>query len=241
MSTPLVAGQLPDDLSFADWAVHVFDHPVTKKAWHWDTDAPFWNCEADPARTVEHLNKLFVDSRELVDRCSADQIGQGLTYLINGSCSNYMHSLLDEMVDLQSRLKCITAINVLFESCFASVCAEQISHTLTRGETSSPANYICYMFWDVAPLFAHSKIRPKKHEGNKDFLMTEAACLSVMERTMRIPHVACQESALHGLGHWHNYYPSEVEKIIDSYLYMPDSKRRGLRQYALSARTGMIQ
>jgi hypothetical protein len=96
------------------------------------------------------------------------------------------------------------------------------------------------MFWDVVPLCARSKLRPKK-AGTPNNVRIEATCLSVMERSLRVPHVACQESALHGLGHWHDYYPVEVEKIIDAYVYLPESKRRGLRQYALSARTGLIQ
>ncbi len=232
-------GYLTDDIGFEEWIRHIFDHEVAKPAWYWEDDAPYWNCDTFPDRTVEYLNRLFLNSGSLSDCFSPDQIGQGFWYLIGSSCSNYMHSLLDEKVDLRSRLKCVAAINVLFEKCFATVCDERISHIDIRGAKPNLANDICYMFWDVAPLFAHSKLRPKK--ATPDHVKTEAACLSVMERTLRIPHDACQESALHGLGHWHAYYPVEVEKIIDAYVYLPESRRRGLRQYALSAKAGLIQ
>lgn len=230
-------GQLPDEIQFDDWVRHVFDHSVSEPAWHRSGDAPFWNCDAFPEKTVEFINRLFLYSRDLPISYSPDQIGQGLWYLMGSS--NYMHALLDERASFQSRLKCIVSINTLFEKCFATVCNECISHTEIRGAKPNLANLICYMFWDVAPLFAHSKLKPKK--ATPDHVKTEAACLSVMERTLRIPHDACQESALHGLGHWHAYYPAEVEKIIDAYVYLPESKRRGLRQYALCAKAGLIQ
>ncbi len=36
-----------------------------------------------------------------------------------------------------------------------------------------------------------------------------------MARTLAIPHLACQEGALHGLGHWQRAYPDRVAAIVD--------------------------
>jgi hypothetical protein len=43
-------------------------------------------------------------------------------------------------------------------------------------------------------------------------------------------------SALHGLGHWANYYPEPVAAIIEAYLL----NHAPLRQYALAARSGAV-
>jgi hypothetical protein len=38
------------DLSFDEWVRHVFDHPVTEPAWHWDENADY--AELEPQRIV---------------------------------------------------------------------------------------------------------------------------------------------------------------------------------------------
>jgi hypothetical protein len=62
-----------------------------------------------------------------------------------------------------------------------------------------------------------------------------------MTETLNIESIACQESALHGLGHWQAAYPAEVELIIDRFL----SSHRELRPetviYAKIARCGCVQ
>lgn len=42
--------------------------------------------------------------------------------------------------------------------------------------------------------------------------------LATLQSLLRINHEACQESALHGLGHWHLNYPEEVENVINQFL-----------------------
>jgi hypothetical protein len=39
-----------------------------------------------------------------------------------------------------------------------------------------------------------------------------------MERILTLALLACQESALHGLGHWQRQYPVQVKTIIDRFL-----------------------
>jgi hypothetical protein len=154
-------GQLPDDIGFEEWIRHIFEHEAAKPAWHWEDDAPYWNCDAIPDRTVEYLNRLFLQSGSLSDSFSPDQIGQGFWYLSGSSCSNYMHALLDEKIDFQSRLKCIAAINVLFEKCFATVCDERMSHVALAGEkrTSRMTFATCSGMWSHS---AHARSSDQK-------------------------------------------------------------------------------
>ena len=70
----------------------------------------------------------------------------------------------------------------------------------------------------------------------------EAEILGILERTLALENVACQEAALHGLGHRHHKHASQVEVIVDTYLrrhlptWPPDEQGESLRGYALAAR-----
>jgi hypothetical protein len=70
----------------------------------------------------------------------------------------------------------------------------------------------------------------------------EAEILGILERTLALENVACQEAALHGLRHRHHKHASQVEVIVDTYLrrhlptWLPDEQGESLRGYALAAR-----
>jgi hypothetical protein len=64
--------------------------------------------------------------------------------------------------------------------------------------------------------------------------------LRVMERTLHLDSPACQESALHGLGHWMPQYPGRVQEIVDKFLAVRSGLRKELREYAQSARMGCV-
>jgi len=59
---------------------------------------------------------------------------------------------------------------------------------------TGPLNYVCYMWWDEFPSIASA--------GDSDLPMLHDAALRTMERILLLSSLACQESALHGLGHW---------------------------------------
>lgn len=75
---------------------------------------------------------------------------------------------------------------------------------------------------------------PSRAEEDNEFL-------GVMADILNLQSVACQESALHGLGHWQMHYPVIVAKLIDEFLARNQQLRAELRQYALSAQYGMVQ
>src|SRR5262249_33104418 len=97
----------------------------------------------------------------------------------------------------------------------------------------NPLNSPCYMWWDITPV-------PSGATDADQGPLTDA-CLSVMERTLALDSIACQENALHGLGHWHSHFPERVESIIDAFLTSDPNIRPELRKYALSARGGCVQ
>jgi hypothetical protein len=89
------------------------------------------------------------------------------------------------------------------------------------------------MWWDIIPFGGN----PNTPSGN----LLNAAALSVMTETLNIESIACHESALHGLGHWHAAYPAEVELIIDRFLSSHRELRPETVNYAKSARCGCVQ
>ncbi len=55
------------------------------------------------------------------------------------------------------------------------------------------------------------------------------------------PHPACQEGALHGLGHWGEHAPNRAQELIDMFLSENRAARPELVAYARAARGGCIQ
>jgi hypothetical protein len=88
------------------------------------------------------------------------------------------------------------------------------------------------MWWDLLP------ITGQPNDPGQTGLDREI--LGVMESTLRLDSVACQESALHGLGHWQRSYPRRVTEIINSFLQRQQGLREELRTYAKSAVQGCV-
>lgn len=215
--------------SFESWVDYVFNHPVTNPQWHFDSRLHVK--EPPPEMIVPYLTSLFQNPEESLSSFTKDQVAQGLNYLVSPSCSNYMFALRDDSIPWEKRELCIAAIYNLYERYFSKHCAETLSHL---GEEGNPLNGPCYMWWDVFPWFGHPK--------ESQYAKLDDAILSVMEKTLLINHVACQEGALHGLGHWARDYPQRVAQTIDGFLNSSTKKTIPfkLAQYAALARWGYI-
>jgi hypothetical protein len=88
------------------------------------------------------------------------------------------------------------------------------------------------MWWDIIPFFG-----APKDPARADL---DTTALSVMKTTLALPSIPCRESALHGLGHWHLYYPNQVEEIIDDARRNARAWSPELTAYAEQARTGYV-
>ncbi len=232
-----MGGQLTN-LSYDEWLMYVFDHPVddAMPAWHFAPNADWWNELDDPAITVCYLTQAF-ESIEIVAQPYTDaQLNQGLWFLLSNACSSHMFALMDENVPWQERERCIQSFSCVYERLFVPRCTPHLSHLL-RGTPSdpqgvNPLNSACYMWWDIVPLGG----KPDDTIGHR----LNHALLDVMERALALDSIACQESALHGLGHWCRYYPDTVTATIDAYLKRQPALPQELKTYALSARGGCV-
>jgi hypothetical protein len=235
--------QLPDDLPFDDWVAYVFDHEDPD--WNFKEDCPYWNEERNARLALSHMGRLFANPEILIGRFSPDQIGVGLNYLLSSGLSGHVFAVFDDTIPLEERLSVIRTIPTLYEKLLAKICARRLSH----GVSSAPpddtrADYICYMLWDVIPLFGRTrnpftKTDPDVRSRWSEHEAIERACLETIERILEIEHVACKESAIHGIGHWADAYPRWAAETVKR------AKKRGLippelDSYARAAAKGCV-
>jgi hypothetical protein len=214
--------------TFADWLRQVFDHPVKEPEWYWDIDAD--SSEPSPPECVSYLTRLFEEPESALAPYSDGQIGQGLWYLVSNTGSNHMFSLVDPDVSWPQLRQGIRSIAVLFDRLFAKRCSECLSHLDEPG--GRPLNPVCYMWWDLFPTFGTPE--------NPSCELLDAELLGVMKLVLGFDSIACQESALHGLGHWQLTYPEVVQQAIDEFLATKEGRRRELLEYAERARVGDV-
>jgi len=215
-------------LPFEDWVKEIFDHEVRKPEWYWDKDAFYWKAPSE--LTVEYLSQLFGRPLPVLANYSDEQVKQGFWCLISPGASSFMFAVTDETVPLDIRINCVHSIRGVFEQLFDGLCSEHLSHIDEKG--AAPLNSICYMWWDLVPLQLE-RDAPSKEAISK-------AALEVMEEILKLDSIACQESALRGLGHWELFYPTEVATIVDQYLKDNPNLRTELKAYALNAREGNV-
>ncbi|HAZ09278.1 MAG TPA: hypothetical protein DCZ01_12345 [Elusimicrobia bacterium] len=203
---------------------------MTRPEWFWETTA---EADWEPAQDdfLAYITQAFERSEIAFRGFSNAQIAQGLRFLISPSCSDGMFALKDDNIPWLKRQGVVRAIRTLFRDCFAKRCSSKLSHLDEKN--LDPLNGVCYIWWDVFPIYG----APQNTE-QKDL---DHEILAVMQSTLELNHVACQESALHGLGHWSHYYQDRVEKIIDQFLTHNEKLRPELRQYALQASAGRVQ
>jgi hypothetical protein len=219
---------LPPDLSFDDWVLHVFDHPATEPEWHWAPDAPYW--PGPPAAIVAHLTRLFENPLPPLEGFTDAELNKGFWYIASNGLSDYMFALADQTVPLDARLRCVRALSVLYRQLFATRCTPHLSHLDEPG--AGELNAACYMWWDICPLY-----RVPDDPAHREI---DRTVLDVMSEALAVDAIACQESALHGLGHWHHVYPREVETIVDRFIAARPTMRPELLSYARSARGGCV-
>lgn len=226
--------KLPNNISFEQWVDHIFDHTVKKNAWYWRDNHDWWDEEKLPAQAVSHLTRLFENPLTALAKFSDDQMGQGLWYLLNSATSNYAQALKVSEVALPDRLRCVDAMFITFQQLFAPRCLStwDVEHE-PKKRVGTQLDGVCYMWWDILPLHGTT--------AGSDHVAIGTTVLAVLTKTLALKSEACQQNALHGLGHWYSYYPKPIETIIDQYLARSHNLRAELLDYAQDARIGYVQ
>ena len=238
--------KVPTNVSFKEWVRCVFDHPVEREAWYWAVDSEAF--ELNPVRLVAHSSRLFAESASALAEFTNEQIDQGFWFLVGSPTE--LDVLCSEGVPLPDRLQCIHSISMLFEQCFAVRCTPHLSHLLSRKNDQGvgPLNSSCYMWWDLLwhpialwrdPSFSSQiPVAYRLQRANEDEI--DEACISAMELILELPSIACQESALHGLGHWGKFRHERCRGVIASFLQRHPAIHPKLREYALKAQEAKV-
>lgn len=212
---------------YQKWINHVFKHPVLEPQWYFDIDAP--NFE------VSNTEFVFLFIKTML-RCGIDllefdnaQVNQGLYYIFMNCCSDYMFQLRSASVSKEVKARAIIAIKHLYSDCFEKRCTPTLSHL---NEPGSPLNSICYMLWDITPL------NYWEDSDDKDFLYEQV--VDVLAFALKLPNIACVESALHGLGHTYMEAPKLVEQVLNEFLRENQLFNENLLSYAQFAKSGYI-
>ncbi|MFT2213933.1 hypothetical protein [Rhizobium giardinii] len=218
------------DLSYDDWLEHAFSHAIRPHGnpWFFDDDPPWW--DPTPSVAIDYFTRLFsTTGPSLAGFCDA-QIAQGFTYLLSTSASGDNGWFYNTSVPTAARRRCIEAIAEVFADLFAPRCAAVLCHLDEPG--AAALNTVCYMWWDEFPCLALP--------DDPDCDLLHSTAIDVMRRTLKLGSIACQEAALHGLGHWARYRPGDVAVTIDAFLGDGRGKRTELVSYSRSARCGCV-
>ena len=219
-------------MEFEAWMEYVF---LTDKESDSEADLARLDYIVEPdweviPEVVSHMTHLFNHAGELLAPYSDEVVSYGLDYIINeaGGC---VHGLYHSSLSQEQQIAWVRSHYPLFRHVFAKRCAPVLGHTATVAHNR--LNSLCYMWWDIIPVSGDPEINPLPT------LWFEEA-LDTMRQILNIPHVACQESAIHGLGHWYYRHQHRVSRILNAYILSGRGLRAGLHTYALNARKGGI-
>jgi hypothetical protein len=204
---------------------------VTDPQWYYATSPELNWYVPDSTEITRFMTRLFGSAGHLVERYSLEKVDQGL-YFICSHGSEYFFAAR-ECDDKDLQVEWVLSILPLYRDLFARVCTDHFGHLDDGPEPPSPLNTTCYMFWDLDCLEGAAMFPGEEHLVDPIF--------EVLEGALRLRSVACQESALHGLGHLQMYHKQRVRRIIGEFLEENDSLPTELKDYALGARTGCVQ
>ncbi len=186
---------------------------------------------------------LYVDDKAEVNRFAVrfnNDIAQIITahgeertnkavWHIYGSASGYMWDVLDPSLGAD-RLRFMESVKWLYANGFQRYCADHFGHIDSGVESPRPLNSSCYMLWDM------DGIECPAVNGEEEML---EASLDVLAFALRLDHAACQESALHGLGHLSHSDRTKTTPIIRDFIRRTDP-RGALKTYAENAIVGCV-
>lgn len=207
-----------DNILYEQWIRFLFDRAETENPLNWEPS----EFPATDEQKVCLAGQTFLKSGSDLAQYTDSQVCNGLRYIFDTGLSDISALICQKGVAEDLRINSVLAIKDLYRDCFFKRCTRTLSYIDEPG--SSPLNSVCYMLWDISPLTRWKDI-----------------VIDVMEEALYLPHDACIESGLHGLGHRYNHDKIRVTETIDRFLSKTSGLRPELKIYANHARTGYVQ
>lgn len=186
------------------------------------------NVGVEPVAFTEYFKRTLSQSGTDLLKFSDKQVNSGLWQLF--SSAGLVHVLKEPNVPLKLRTSSILAIKALYSDCFMQRARPILAHLGEPG--GSPVNSICYMLWDITPIGIW---------GTVEYCSYFDLAIEVLEYSLYLPHVACVESALHGLGHLGGGKSERVQLVIDKWKTQTKVGSPELITYAQNAHKGSVQ
>lgn len=208
-----------------EWMDRLFSEPATgdfSKRRLIELDEFCW----PDAATLVRLTEVFESPAVLLAPYADGSVDRAFWDLLG---SDVVVAVQNDSIEWGIRLRFIRSFEILFRELFAARCQPVLGHLSEEG---SPLNSSCYMWWDFDCWIASPAQLARS--------LLDSAFLASMRSILAIEHVACQESALHGLGHWHRRHADEVRVIVDEFIQREPYLRKELREYADRARSGHV-
>ncbi|APR85479.1 Hypothetical protein A7982_10828 [Minicystis rosea] len=213
----------PEDIipTFAEWVEHSFTDPLPMVPWD----------ELPDTVVAGYLAELFEEPRAWADALSDERINKGLWFICG--FDGYLRQARGPDVPKDLQIRWVRALRHLYRDLFAPRCTPDLGHMQVAGAvTGSPLNSICYMLWDLGQLEGAAMFPGSEHLVDPIF--------DVLTYALSLDSPACQESALHGLGHLKQYHRARVEGIIDAFIDQRPNLDVDLLAYARRARSGRV-
>ena len=208
------------DMSFDEWIKFIFDHPVdtdVHSPWYFDSQlTEFWDEwtigeKGSLEKQLEYAIKLFEDPMFLLKEYNPEQINQGFWFLLSGVSGFGLGDLIWKTeLPWSLREQCILSMVGPFQSIFMEI----------------PEQDSCNMWWDLLRDF----------QEKRDMRVTDAM-FRALNDILQSPTLACQVSALHGLGHIEHI---DKRKVIEEYLHHSENLDNETRDYAFAAIKGEV-
>jgi hypothetical protein len=208
---------------------YLFDRPVragNEPEWYWGIDVDF---EATSLEWTRIQTLIFQNAGEDLKRFSDEQIGMGLNYLMSNGVSNVSFAASDESVPLADAMKMVEAFPLLWRDCI-SPRTEHLKKPI--GLSDGMLAYVCYMWFDVTPLFRLSIRVPEWRDALQRTLLN----------LLYLPSREVVISALHGIGHHMSQLnEQQVTTSVLARLKRVDPMDQELIDYAHCALKGSVQ
>lgn len=214
---------LPHD----EWLMAILTRPATAEDYFLspDLDPP----HSDPAGFAAHLGWLLEAPGARLAPYDDLAVAAGLHWIFDPAEPLSFRCIGDPTIPQAARLALAAGFARLYAEVVMPRCPQALGHL---SEDGGPLATTAYMLFDLVC------IDPPGVAAEAAAL--DAAMVEAMGRVLALPHAACQEAALHGLGHWRDRAPGRAEALVDAYLSDGRAARPELVAYARGARGGCV-
>lgn len=212
--------------TFEQWIDHCFH-----KGRALNLDVPELPNEPSPQVLASYMRRLFQNSTGCLEVRTSDEIASGLWYIF-GINSNYWWEVRSPAVPELEQAETVLSIAKFYRDFLDHRCDDSGRFPARSTSHFNRLDGAVYMLWDMDCLEGAAMIYKESHLVEPIF--------SVLKQALDCKSVACQISALHGLGHLQMYNHEIVNQIIEPFIREHRAALPWVEKYAGRALIGHV-